>query len=209
MSVDRARRRKITCKACRKPGENRGKGWCVACYSRWVARGRPESGPPAPYENLPEREYKPQPIPELCRMKRHALAGDNLVVLEGGGWRCRACFEANRAAAAQREAAAWREKYDELHDEHDVIVKRDGRRFCRTCARGDLDIDEIAVERAESGDPPSHLTIAEREQAILHLRGYRLTYESIAERVGCSLRTAWKVCDRYGLTTPRLQREAS
>lgn len=245
MSVDRAHRRKITCKACHQPGENRGYGWCVPCYGRWAARGRPESGPPAPYENLPEREYKPQPIPELCRMKRHPLAGDNLIVTEDGGWRCAACHEANRAAAAEREAVAWREQYDELHDGHDVIIKRDGRRFCRSCAparartqtsterydelhqghdvvvrsngwpycrscrRGDRDIDEIAVVRAAAGDPPGYLTPAEREAAILELRGYGLTYALIAERVGCSLFTAWRACDRNGLTTRRRCEEAA
>lgn len=209
MSVDRARRKAIVCKACYLPGENRGYGWCVACYTRWVARGRPEGGPPAPYEDVRERVCKPQPIPEMCRFKRHQLVGDNLIVTEDDGWRCRACFEANRAAAAEREAAAWRAEWDTLHAGHDVILKRDARWFCRSCYRGDLDIDEIAVERAESGDPPSRLTIAEREAAILHLRGYRLTYELIAARVGCTLRTAWKVCNRYGLTTPRRRGEAA
>lgn len=208
MSTDRARRRRIICKACHQPGEHRGHGWCFPCYSRWVARGRPESGPPAPYENLPEREYKPRPIPAICRMKRHPLVGDNLIRTEDGGWRCRACREANLADAAERAAAAWREEYDRVHDGHDVRLYRDGRR-CLTCLRGDDDIDEIAVERAASGDPPSVLTVAEREAAILQLRRYGLTYALIAERVGCSLRTAWEVCDRNGLTTHRRPRETT
>ena len=200
MSVDRAKRRKITCKACKQPGENRGYGWCIPCYSRWVARGRPESGPPAPFEDLLECEYKPQPIPERCRTKRHRLVGDNLIRLDDGGWRCRVCHEANRAAAAEREAAEWRARWDEIHDGHDVVIKRDGRHACRTCIRGDADIDEIAIERAQGGDPPSRLTIAEREAAVLALRSYGLTYALIAERVGCSLRTAWFVCTRLKAT---------
>lgn len=198
--TDRSRRRRIICKACHQPGEHRGHGWCVPCYRRWAARGRPESGPPAPYEDLPEREYKPRPIPEMCRMKRHRLEGDNLILLDGGGWRCRACHEANRAAAAEREAAEWRRQWDEIHDGHDVVSRRDGRRACRTCIRGDADIDEAAVERAEGGDPPSRLTIAEREAAIVHLRSYGLTYALIAERVGCTLRTAWWTCARLNTT---------
>lgn len=59
---------------------------------------------------------------------------------------------------------------------------------------------EVAVERAEGGDPPSRLTIAEREAAIVHLRSYGLTYALIAERVGCTLRTAWWTCARLKTT---------
>lgn len=200
MSTDRAKRRKVVCKACKQPGENRGYGWCIPCYSRWAARGRPASGPPAPYENLPGRVYKPLPIPAICRMKRHRLVGDNLIVLDNGGWRCLACHEANRAAASERESAEWRVRWDQVHNGHDIVTRRDGRHACRTCIRGDADIDEIAIERAEGGDPPSRLTIAEREAAILHLRSYGLTYELIAERVGCCLRTAWFTCNRLQAT---------
>jgi len=200
VSVDRAQRRKITCKACKQPGENRGYGWCIPCYSRWVARGRPQEGPPAPYENLPEREHKLRSIPATCRMDRHPLKGDSLIRTADGGWRCRACQEHNKSAAAERAAAAWRTQWDEIHSGHDVVIRRDGRRACRTCIRGDADIDEIAIVRAEGGDPPSRLTIAEREAAILHLRSYGLTYELIAQRVGCSLRTAWWACSRLNAT---------
>ncbi|GAA4221456.1 hypothetical protein FHR32_005095 [Streptosporangium album] len=201
MSADRAKRRKITCKACRQLGENRGHGWCIPCYGRWVYHGRPEGGPPPATEPVPP-PYKPRPIPAVCRMKRHELVGDNLVRTAEGGWRCRACHEAGLATATERQSAARREQWDEIHAGHDVIVKRDNRRLCRTCVRGDADIDEIAIVRAERGDPPSRLTIAEREAAITHLRSYNLAYRVIAERVGCSLRTAWIVCNRLGVTDP-------
>jgi hypothetical protein len=48
MSADRTRRRRITCSCCGQPGENRSRGWCVACYARWVYWGRPAEGPPLP-----------------------------------------------------------------------------------------------------------------------------------------------------------------
>ncbi|GIH95323.1 hypothetical protein ACFFMN_23460 [Planobispora siamensis] len=233
MSADRAKRRKIICKCCDQPGENRGYGWCVTCYARWVARGRPAEGPPAPYENLPAREYKPKPIPERCRNGLHVLIGDNLIRIDNGGWRCRACQEATLAAIAERQAAAWRAKYDALHAGHDVVVRRDGHRLCRTCTpkpvakkpadpraaynvlhaghnvtvsdrgrlychtcrRRELDIDEIAVERAERGEAPPVLTPAEKELAILRMRSWGLTYREIGERIGCSLHTAWYVCN--------------
>lgn len=36
----------ITCNACGEKATNAGHGWCNACYGRWRAAGKPESGPP-------------------------------------------------------------------------------------------------------------------------------------------------------------------
>ena len=52
MTYTRKRIRSIvTCGNCNRPGQqNRGHGWCPACYSRWCRAGRPDTGPPLPYE---------------------------------------------------------------------------------------------------------------------------------------------------------------
>lgn len=34
------------CAACGETKTIRARGWCSACYSRWLAHGKPESGPP-------------------------------------------------------------------------------------------------------------------------------------------------------------------
>jgi hypothetical protein len=38
----------ITCPSCRRRKPHQCKGWCNACYRRWLRAGRPEAGPPAP-----------------------------------------------------------------------------------------------------------------------------------------------------------------
>jgi hypothetical protein len=115
VSADRARRVRITCSCCGQPGENRGHGWCVACYARWVYWGRPAEGPPLP-----------------------------------------------------------------------------------GTVRAADEVDEIAVVRAISGNPPQELTRAERDAAVVRLRSWGLTYKVIGERVGCSLHTAKSISGRLG-----------
>jgi hypothetical protein len=194
MSADRARRPWIMCSCCRQPGAHRGHGWCVACYTRWVYWGRPADGPPLPgAAPRRARPRKPAAVPDRCRSGRHPLTGANLI-MSGASWRCRAC---------QREAEARcrRRRFARRHDGHDVITTRDGRPYCRTCIRGDHDVDKIAVVRAVSGDPPGRLSVAEREAAIVQLRAWGLTYDQIRQRTGCSLRTAFWTCKRLGTTT--------
>ncbi|MGW6535395.1 helix-turn-helix domain-containing protein [Streptomyces sp. NPDC055051] len=78
---------------------------------------------------------------------------------------------------------------------------------CRQCAReswrrthGSRYVpvvpDEIAVERAVSGDPPARLTPRERAAAVrqLNRRGYSAS--QIAERVGCTPRTVYRIRSR-------------
>lgn len=55
----------------------------------------------------------------------------------------------------------------------------------------------FAVERTISGDPPDRLTPRERAQAMLTLRTRQLSAEQVAERVGCTARTVWRIQARY------------
>lgn len=41
-------RRIITCPSCGERKPHQCKGWCNACYRRWMRAGRPEDGPPPP-----------------------------------------------------------------------------------------------------------------------------------------------------------------
>lgn len=78
----------------------------------------------------------------------------------------------------------------------------DGTRFCRQCKRAQHNkrirtlVDELAVERAVAGDPPARLTPSERRQAVARLITWRLDTKEIAERVGCSDRTIFRIRKR-------------
>lgn len=196
MTTDRQRRRAITCASCGNSGEHRGHGWCVTCYSRWVYHGRPASGPPRP-GHTPRKPVakRPQVIPAFCK-HGHRLNAQNLRFTPQGVRYCRACRLAVEQTYRERQ-------FTRRHDTHDVIPTTDGRRYCRTCNKGAHDIDEMAIERAASGDRPARLTAAELEAAVLSLRLHGLTYELIAERTGCSLRHAGHICRAAGLTRKR------
>jgi DNA-directed RNA polymerase specialized sigma subunit len=72
--------------------------------------------------------------------------------------------------------------------------------YCLSCKRGEPYVDEMAVERAVQGQPPSRLSPAEREAAVIHLRlSTPLSYSQIAERAGCSERTVIRICKANGL----------
>lgn len=62
-----------------------------------------------------------------------------------------------------------------------------------------VDVDEIAVARAVAGDPPAHLTIRERAEAVrvLHSRGYN--DQQIARTVRITDRTVLRIRNRQGL----------
>lgn len=143
------------------------------------------------------RTVRPGPVYVRSVVHDETHDGHDIVIGRNGRSKCRTC-----------RRAAYREAYDQAHSGHNVIVGPTGQRHCRTCRRDGDDVDEIAVVRAVSGDPPDGLTLAEREAAILELRRYGRTYKQIAEQVGCSVWTAWCVCDEHGLTTAR-RREAS
>lgn len=193
---DRTRRRIITCASCHEPGPHRGHGYCVTCYTRWVYHGRPAGGPPQPGTITPKPRAKAtRVIPTHCA-HGHRLNAANLRFTPAGVRYCRACRYVTEKTYTERQ-------FTYRHEGHDVIPTRDGRRYCRTCNRGDHDIDEAAVERTASGDRPDRVTAAELEAAVVQLRLYGLTYELIAARSGCSLRHAWWICERNGLTRPR------
>lgn len=40
--------RVITCPSCGQDKPHQCKGWCNACYRRWLRAGRPDDGPPQP-----------------------------------------------------------------------------------------------------------------------------------------------------------------
>lgn len=79
-----------------------------------------------------------------------------------GDHRCQAC----RAAASAYKLAARRE---------------------RRPRRGD--VDEVAVHRAVTGDPPAHMTVAERRLAVQKLCAAGLVGREVAERLRVTRRT--------------------
>jgi hypothetical protein len=198
---DRSRRRTIVCACCGETAAHRGHGYCVACYTRWVYHGRPAAGPPKPGTTTPKpRQPRPRVIPETCQ-HGHTLDATNLRFDGRGARYCRACRYVNEKTYNDRQ-------FTYKHDGHDVIPTVDGRRYCRTCNRGDHDIDEMAIERTASGDRPQRVSPAELEAAVIQLRLHGLTYELIAARTKCTLRHAWWICERNGLTKPRMGRAA-
>ncbi|MFG2400713.1 hypothetical protein [Streptomyces lydicus] len=168
----------------------------MACYARWVYHGRPAGGPPAPGATAPKpRAPRPRVIPDRCR-HGHALDATNLR-FDGNGVRyCRACRYVIEKTYNERQ-------FTYRHDGHDVIPTRDGRRYCRTCNRGEQDVDAVVVERVVSGDRPARVSAAELEAAVVQLRLHQYPYSLIADRAGCSVRHAWWICDRVGITSTR------
>lgn len=198
---DRARRKTVTCASCGETAAHHGCGYCVACYARWVYHGRPAGGPPKPGQTTPKPRTKPnRVIPAFCS-HGHPLNTANLRYRPDGVRYCRACRYVNEETYREKQ-------FTYRHDGHDVIPTIDGRRYCRTCNRGDHDIDEMAIERTASGDRPERVRPAELEAAVIQLRLYGLTYELISQRTGCSLHHAWRICERHGLTKPRSGRAA-
>jgi len=73
------------------------------------------------------------------------------------------------------------------------------RRLCKACSiqttRGNItsshqhEVDEVAVQRLISGQPPAHTTRAERQLAVRQLLTHRMTNRAIAERLHVTQRT--------------------
>lgn len=61
------------------------------------------------------------------------------------------------------------------------------------------DIDEVAVLRAMDGQPPEHMTGAERAEAVKRLNQSGLSDRRIAERVGVTEHTVFRIRERYGI----------
>lgn len=134
------------------------------------------------------------PPHELCPRKRHPLTPDNVVVVRRRGGRpderrCRAC---QRATAARIRADRRRERLA-AHTGHQLTPWANGGVHCLTCRRGVGDIDQVAVYRAVTGDPPPGLTWAERSAAIAILtdRGWS------ARRTGLLLRITTRTVERH------------
>lgn len=74
------------------------------------------------------------------------------------------------------------EKYRRKHAGHHLIVRAgDGVLVCRSCWRGDYDLDESAIVRAMAGDPPEGMTPAERRTAAARLTATGLSAREIAK----------------------------
>ncbi|MGW3376164.1 helix-turn-helix domain-containing protein [Streptomyces hydrogenans] len=78
---------------------------------------------------------------------------------------------------------------------------------CRQCARESwrrthrsryvpVVPDDVAIDRAVSGDPPARLTPRERAAAVERLMRHGYSARQTAERVGCSLRTVYRIRSR-------------
>ena len=134
----------------------------------------------------------PRPVPERCH-RGHPLDPTNLHYDSRGVRLCRSCRHDVERAYRNR-------RFTKRHGGHEVIPASDGRRYCRTCRTHD--VDEIAVERAASGDPPARLNPAERAAAVLQLTDKHLTTEVIALRIGCHPRTVYAIRQRIRGKTP-------
>lgn len=100
---------------------------------------------------------------------------------------CLVCKEQQKV----RSRGAWERR----HAGHDVTAFADGRRICRTCDPR-YQVDQAAVERAVSGDPPQALSHAERQQVVLTLARQGTPRRLIAERALCSPRTVQRILRR-------------
>src|SRR6266704_3397833 len=76
-----------TCTSCAVSATRITRGWCFACYQRWLKAGRPESGPPAlkntslsQLRELPEREFGHVPTDlEVGTAGEHLVCADLLL----------------------------------------------------------------------------------------------------------------------------------
>ncbi|MFC8008717.1 helix-turn-helix domain-containing protein [Streptomyces cinereoruber] len=83
-----------------------------------------------------------------------------------------------------------------------------GWALCRTCSRTYQRAynrtrhqltyipDEVAIDRAVQGDPPTRLTPRERAAAVHRLDAQGLSARQIAEQVGCAQRTVHRIRNR-------------
>lgn len=123
-----------------------------------------------------------------CR-RDHAYAEHGYADAQGSR-RCREC-QRLRERHTRRLA---REELLAEHDGHELRTRVNGTVYCLSCWRGASDVDEIAVERAVAGEPPEHMTIAERQAAIQLLHGRKLSAREVARRLDTSSRTVqWHV----------------
>lgn len=129
-----------------------------------------------------------QPTQETCRHGHPRTPGK----------RCQTCHrEGSRLSVAKAREDG--RPTAERHEGHDVTTTAAGHLYCRTCKRGELDVDEIAVERAVAGQPPERLTTAEREAAVAQLLLAGLDLVEIARRVRCHRAHVGRIRDRLGV----------
>lgn len=60
--------RRIRCRCCGQPGPHKGHGYREACWRRWVAAGRPDTGPPAPVDPA-DRPFRTRADADTLRTK--------------------------------------------------------------------------------------------------------------------------------------------
>lgn len=97
--------------------------------------------------------------------------------------------------------------------------KHFARGYCHTCyhrgwSSGDMDratvvhqewdlsrkdVDEAAVRRLMSGDPPEKTTLGDREEAVRRLHALGLNDREIADRIRRRVLFVWRVRERLGL----------
>lgn len=61
------------------------------------------------------------------------------------------------------------------------------------------DVDEAAVRRLMSGDPPERTTLGDREEAVRRLHSFGFNDREIAERLRRRVLFVWRVRERLGL----------
>lgn len=74
-----------------------------------------------------------------------------------------------------------------------------GRVIHRAWEIGRTDVDEAAVRRLVSGDPPARTTLGDREEAVRRLHAYGLNDRQIADRLRRRTLYVWRVRERLGL----------
>lgn len=136
-----------------------GRGLCSRDYIRaWRARTRPE---PA----------SPRLIASHCR-NGHEFTADN-VAYRRGTRVCLTCDRARSVRYRRRTQPRRRQDYIRTHEGHDLIVRRDGTPYCRSCRsrrRADKidqphkidQYDETTVQRVLAGEKLPGLARADR-----------------------------------------------
>lgn len=73
---------------------------------------------------------------------------------------------------------------------------RDGKHYCRECSRLQhrrARTDDLAVELAVAGQPVRLRRPRDRRQAVRQMLDRNLTGDEMANRIGCTPRTIWRI----------------
>lgn len=67
---------------------------------------------------------------------------------------------------------------------------------CSDCRSKGAAVDDVAIRRALDGVTVPHLSPAERREAVRLLRASGRSGRQVAERIGCTPRSVWRILSR-------------